>query len=953
MGGFLAASYALKVVEMPSGPNEAKTRKDLIDPALNRAGWDVDNPELVRLEIPVDGFDPKAWQAIKTKLGHIGEAGNSYNADLPIGISDYALYRPNGEVIAIVEAKRTSTDPRLAQAQAEFYVTELAERQSFQPFAFMTNGYDIYFLDAGQANKRMVAGFFSPGDLENLLSIRQNKQPLAQAVINTSITDRPYQIEAIRRVCETFEQNKRKALLIMATGTGKTRTVMSLVDIFLNTHQARRVLFVADRDPLVQQALDDGFKRFLPNEPNIRIATYTPVAEKQAKRLYVSTLQTLNICYQEFTPGFFDLIIFDEVHRSIFNKWNEVLQYFDARMIGLTATPADFVDRNTFLAFDCADGTPTFLYTYKQAVKDKYLVDYKLWAAKTRFQRRGIQGIDLSEEERNALIEQGIDPDDLNFAGTDLEKNVSNKDTLRKQWQEIMDQCLKDQSGQLPGKTIVFAMTQDHALRLAEVFEEMYPQWPGLASVITHSAEYKGDLIRKFKKEDYPRIAITVDLLETGIDVPEVVNLIFMKPVHSRIKLEQMIGRGTRSNETCTYYDRLPNGHKTEFLIIDFWENDFNRSADEEIAQSLPVLVTLFNTRLKLLAIYLDKPQSAERERLISQLRAQIAAIPIDSFSIKRVLPEVEIAWGDSFWLHLTPDKLDFLKLKVGSLLRYVSLVDVQASTFTSKVERLRLQVLTGKDATSTAESIAEDVSRLPDFVWEDPQRKPLLGLCLSPQLQSANADDLNKVTDLLADQMKYRREKPNAFLMLDLPDYIEMRGFILLKGGTERVYVDEYKRRVEQGILELVESDPTIQAIGHGEPVTDKQLIELERTLQQTLGGAALELSEDNIRKAYGMKVGSLLEFLRELFDLDGVPDYGDIVRRQFEAFIATHPFNADQVMFLRTVQSVFLQKRHMQLPDLYDAPSLTHFGDNAVERWFTGDQITEILAFTDSLAA
>ena len=926
--------------------NEATTRKELIDPALKKVGWNVNNPEQVRTEIPVDGFDPKAWEKVKRIL----EAGGLYEGNLPKGVSDYALYRPNGDIIAIVEAKRTSIDPRLAQTQAEFYVTQLEKLQGFRPFAFMTNGNDIYFLDAGNVNKRLVSGFFSPNDLENLLFIRQYKLPLSQTPINTAITDRLYQQEAIRRACETFEKKKkRKALLVMATGTGKTRTVMSLIDVYLRSNQARHILFVADRDALVQQAITDGFKKFLPSEPCERIFTH---ALNTTSRLYAVTLQTLNLCFQEFTPAFFDLIVFDEVHRSIFNKWNEVLQYFDARLIGLTATPADFIDRNTFLVFDCEDGTPTSLYTYKEAVDERYLVDYTLYTAKTKFQRKGIKGVDLSEEERNALLEQGIDPDELDFEGTDLEKDVSNKDTLRKQWQEIMDICLKDQSGQLPGKTIVFAMTQDHALRLGEVFEEMFPQFSNMARVITYKSDYKSSLIEQFKREDQPRIAITVDLLETGIDVPEVINLVFMKPVQSRIKLEQMIGRGTRCQEACRFLDRLPEGGKKEFLVIDFWENDFNKPPDEEITQSLPVLVTLFNTRLNILRLYLGSKQSEERDTMIARLRAQIAQIPTDSFSVKKVLPGIQQAWEDNFWFYVTTDKLDFLRLKVGPLLRYVPGVDVQSTTFTSKVERLKLQILTQKDTSATAQSIAEDVSRLPDFVYEDQQTAALARLCLSPQLQKGNPQELDRVIDTLSDQMKNRREKPNAFITLDLPDFIEMRGYILLKGGSERVYVEEYKRRVDEHILELVETHPTIEAISRGEQVSDVQLIELERTLRRTLGSSDIELTEENIRKAYGMKVGSLLEFLRNLFELETVPDYKDIVHRQFEIYIARHQFNADQIRFLRAVQNVLLQKHHLALLDLYEDP-FTSFGNEAVEKLFTKDQVTDILDFTDTLAA
>jgi type I restriction enzyme R subunit len=933
---------------MTQHPTESQTRRTLIDPALRKAGWDVDDPDQVRIEIPVDGFDPAAWKVLDAKLKRLKEAGVPYEVELPKGICDYALYRPNGDIVAVVDAKRASVDPRLAEAQTEFYVTEIAKQQDFRPFGFVTNGYDVYFWDMGRANKRLVAGFFSPTDLENLLYLRRNGAPLTQVPINTAITDRVYQHEAIRRVAEAFESGRRKALVVMATGTGKTRTAMSLVDIFLRANQARRILFVADRDALVEQARLEGFQDHIPDEPCTRIYTHRI---DQTNRLYVVTLQTLSKCFEQFTPAFFDLIIFDEVHRSIFNKWNEVLQYFDGRMIGLTATPADFIERNTFLEFDCHDETPTFLYEYEDAIDEGYLVDYSLYAARTRFQRAGIRGVDLSEEERNALIEQGIDPDSIDFTGTQLEKDVSNRDTLRKQWEEIWKVCYKDESGQLPGKTILFAMTQEHALRLADVFEEIFLQYPGLVQVITYKSEYKGTLIEKFKKESLPRIAISVDMLETGVNVPEVVNLVFMRPVHSRIKLEQMIGRGTRSHETCTHPEWLPDGHKSEFQIIDFWENDFSKRPQEQVAQNLPVLVTLFNTRLKLLELFLADQESDDAQRVIADLRGQIDLIPADAFSVKRIYPEVKDAWDDEFWRYLTPSKLRFLELKVGPLLRYAPGVDVPAATFVSKVERLKLQSLTGRTPTATAQSIAEDVSRLPDFAHEDLQRKAAIERCLPPQrLLKATVAQLNQVIDALADQMKNRRAKPGIFVELDLPDFVEMRGYILLMGGGQKVYVEEYRRRVEQRILDLVAGHPTIEAIDQGHPVTDQQLVELERTLRQELGGGDVELSEENIRKAYGVKVGSLLEFLRQLLEIEGIPDYGDVVRRQFEDYITSHPFNADQIHFLRAVQNVFLQRRQLALADLYEPP-LTSFGADAVERWFTTEEVNEVLSFVETL--
>jgi type I restriction enzyme R subunit len=259
----------------------------------------------------------------------------------------------------------------------------------------------------------------------------------------------------------------------MATGTGKTRVAMALIDVFLRAHQAQNVLFLADRDALVDQTLTDGFKAHLPHEPRDRV--YTHQIDK-TKRLFVATEQTLALCYAKFSPGFFDLIIFDEAHRSLFKRFTEVIEYFDARMIGLTATPANFIDRDTFRLFGCDANVPTFLYDYPQAVKERFLVDFILYQAHTSFQRKGIKGVDLSEEDRNALAEQGIDPDSLDYAGTEIEVEVSNKDTLRKQWEEVMETCLKDQSGQLPGKTIVFAMTKKHAHRTANEEPARAPQ---------------------------------------------------------------------------------------------------------------------------------------------------------------------------------------------------------------------------------------------------------------------------------------------------------------------------------------------------------------------------------------------------------------------------------------------------------------------------------------------
>jgi type I restriction enzyme R subunit len=910
---------------MPRQISEERTRKEMIDPQLDKAGWYLRDHSKVKIEIPVDGYDAEPMN----------------------GVTDYCLYRENGEVLAVVEAKKTVVDVRLAEAQLEYYIKEIEKHQSFRPFGFLANGYDIYFVEVGFAAKRLVNGFFTRQDLENQLFVRQNGKPLGVTEINNTIVDRAYQHEAIRRVSEEFEKGKRKALLVMATGTGKTRAIMGLIDVFMRADQAKRILFVADRDELVKQAKSDGFEQFLPDEPCTRLYSWDV---DTSKRLYAVTLQTLSNIFEQFSPAFFDLIIFDEVHRSIFNRYSEILQYFDGRMIGLTATPASYIDRDTFEAFDCHDDKPTYLYTYEQAIKDKYLVDYCLYAAQTRFQREGLHAASLTEEERNLLIQHGLDPDEINYEGTELEEKVTVTDMLRRQWQEIMDVVYKDSSGQYPGKTILFAMTQKHALRLEEAFNQVFPQFHGMARVITYKSNYRSTYLKAFKKGDRPRIAISVDMLDTGVDIPEVTNLVFMKPVGSPIKLQQMIGRGTRIQAACRKLELLPNFEKKEFLIIDFWENNFSRDAKEAPDNTTPVMVRVFNTRLNLLETYLDNQQNPECQGVITDLRTMIARIPTESLLVKRLMPEIEEVWQDGFWNYLLPSSIKKLRERVGPHLRYAADVDVAAETFTSKMERLKLARRTGKDTSEIAQSLAEDVMRLSENIL-DKRQIDLRRKCIPPTLESASFDELNEIRDGLAREMKNKSAREDPLVIDYLRDFIAVRGYIMLTKRGEQMYVEEYRRLVEKRILDLVANHPTVRAIQRGETVTDEQLLELERTLHRELGEGDLEVSPENIRKAFGgLKVDSFLAFARQVLELDALPDYHDVVQRQFEGYITQHQYNADQIRFLRAVQSVFLEKRKLETADLYEPP-LTNFGADAVEKWFTEKEVNEMVEFANRL--
>ena len=952
--------------------SESKTRYSIIDPQLQKAGWNLSDRTQVAFEIPVAGYD-----------GSVSE-----------GFTDYCLYRANGEVLAVVEAKRTSRDARVGQQQLLHYLEGIQKKQGFRPFGFMANGEEIFFWDSEVAAVRQVAGFFSPENLERLLFLKQNHKQLNSVEINRTIVERAYQVEAIRRISEAVEvKKKRKALLVMATGTGKTRTIMALIDVFLRTHNAQRVLFLADRDALVDQALTDGFKTFLPNESRARVRTYD-LEDAKRKRICVSTLQTLELCYDKFTPGDFDLIITDECHRSIYNKFTDVLAYFDGVQIGLTATPAEFIDRDTFKFFDCHDKIPTFLYTFDKAVEEKYLVDKNVYAAQTKFQRQGIKGANMTEEEKEELRKRGIDPDEIDYEGTDLERKVTNKDTLRAQWEEFMDVCYKDATGQYPGKSIIFAITHQHAMRLAETFNEMYPEYQGkLIQVIDSKMERSRDLLAIFKKQDMPRLAISVDMLDTGVDIPEVSNLAFMKPVNSQIKFWQMIGRGTRCQEACRHFEWLPNGKKEEFLIVDYWENfaHFNMlPAEEEKASQVPILVSIFNTRLQKLRLLLGEqsksPRHTERspdvlserseskdqegrsrsmlsasesdlsltdfQRTLRDIRADIARIPLESFSVKKVFKDDREAWEDDFWRYITEVKLEFLRMKVAPLLRFVPFVRPAETFFTSKMERCGLAHLQHKDLASHIQSIREDVSLLPTNIEEVKARQQHIDHVLSNDFwMHRTLATIDGAKEALTPVMKYKRERPSLVFELGLDDVIAMRKWVFLRKDSQRMYVEEYRKLIEQKIESLAAKHPTIAKLKSGESVNAEDLIRLEESLEVELGTDEISLDDENMLKAFGVRVGSLVDFLKHVLKIEALPSYETVVRRAFDGFILEHNYNADQSRFLRVVQSVFMQRRKLDLADLYEEP-FTNFGANAVEKLFGEDEIVELIDLAKRLA-
>jgi type I restriction enzyme, R subunit len=494
--------------------SESDIRNQFIDRKLQKVGYDTENTQQIFREYPVN---------------HL--------------FADYVILDTDQSILAVIEAKKYTRSSRDGQFQALDYAQILEWKQWFRPFIFLSNGKEIFFYNSEKNEvPRKVKTFFRIEDLRKLKQLQKMQVAPTSIKIDANIAGRHYQQEAIKKVVEGIEAKKREFLLVMATGTGKTRTAMWLIDVMLYSKQAQKVLFLSDRIALRDQAYEDGFSVYFKSTPKTKIETGKT---DENARLYSATYQTMINLLDTFSSGFFDLIIVDEVHKSIYGEWKVILEHFDAIKVWLTATPLKYVERNTYNSFGCRDEDPTYYYGYEQAVAEKFLVPYNVLIARTKFQIQGIKGNELPKEILDQLKKEGKDPEEYNFEGTEIGKKIDNKDTNRAVIKEFMEQSYKLEDG-LPGKTIIFAMNQAHAENLQATFEEMYPHLANFSVIITSSVEKNDELLADFKKlktwKKF-RVAISVDMLDTGVDVPEIVNLVFARKIFSQAKFWQMIGR--------------------------------------------------------------------------------------------------------------------------------------------------------------------------------------------------------------------------------------------------------------------------------------------------------------------------------------------------------------------------------------------------------------------------
>lgn len=921
---------------------EWKTRLEKIDVQLNKSGWNVKDKSKIRLEVDTkqSNFKNRDYKVVSETLKNDDESK----------YADYLLLDSKGDPLAIIEAKRTTKDPIIGQKQAEQYAMDIKKQTGKDVFLFLSSGYQNIFWNYPYESPRKVVGFHSLEDLERLRFQNLAKEKLIDIKIKGEITNRSYQIEAVKRVIENIERGKRKSLLVMATGCGKTRTAMSIIDVLLRGKKAQKILFLADRKELRKQAFE-AFQEHIPHESKSII--YSGSLEK-GHRVYVSTIQTFMGCYQDFSIGEFDVIVADECHRSIYNKWKDVFTYFDAIQIGLTATPSSWIEKDTFRFFECEDKKPTVLYTYEDAVKEGYLSDYRVMGVQTHFQIEGIGKGDLPDSIKKKLLEEGMDEEHLNWDGTEIEKKVAVLGTNEAIIREFMENCLLDETGTLPAKTIIFAVSKKHAKRIWEAFEKLYPEYKGkLTRVITSEDSRAEDLLKDFKKEKFPRIAISVDMLDTGVDVPEVCNLVFAKPIFSRIKFWQMIGRGTRHNDVCKHKTWLPFGKKENFLIFDFWNNFeyFNLHPKGKEANLTDAITTrIMKVRIEQLKYFKKFKDDSKAKEVQDLILKSINKLPKNSISIKEKINFIEQVNEENFWNGVGLDYANYLQKNILPLMRYQKDVNLFISSFELKCEELSLALLKKdeKAFNRAKDKITEWLRCLPVNLQQVKDKKTLLDKILTPEFwKELTFEDTIMLKKEFAPLMPYKRKEPRRMIVLDIDDVIQQRKLIEFSPDGKEEYIGVYKKKVEEKIYELAKNDPTIMKIKEGEVVYGEDIEKLERNLNS----AELYINENNLQKIYEQK-GTLTEFLKHILKIKKLKSPQERIDEEFKTFIASHNelYNSNQINFLRTLQTVFTKKKHIEYKDFFEAP-FTNFGVNAPIPLFEENQLKELVSICNKL--
>lgn len=903
--------------------DEATTRRRLIDTLLVSAGWDVGangaSTEQVGQEIEVD------HQPTASKKGK----------------SDYVLWGDNGKPIGVIEAKKTAVDPEAGRTQAKCYADGLEKMHGHRPVIFYTNGYDIWMWnDASGEPPRKLYGFYSLDSLEYLLYQRTNKELLTKTAPSPLIAGRMYQIEALKRVVERFAAKHRQALVVQATGTGKTRVAISLCDLLLRAKWAKRILFLCDRKELRKQA-HNTFKEHLPGEPRTYVTSAT--SKDRDKRIYLATYPAMMECYESFDVGFFDLIIADESHRSIYNRYRELFGHFDCLQVGLTATPVEFIARNTYKIFGCEDRDPTAYFSFEDAINNvpQYLVPFEVITHTTPFLRKGIKYSEMSETQKQQLEEDEAVPAAVEFEQGDVDKAVFNKDTNRVILRNLMETGIRDATGTRVGKSIIFARNHNHAILLQNLFDEMYPQYGGqFCRVIDNYDPRAEELIDDFKGLGHNpdlAIAISVDMLDTGIDVPEIVNLVFAKPVYSYVKFWQMIGRGTRLCENLFG----PDKHKTHFLIFDHWKNfeyfdQKYQPAEPKQAKSLTQIV--FESRIKLAETALHQANPEAFEMAIDLIAKDIADLPSNTIAIKEKWKQIKAVSNPDRLRQFEAATKDMLLNEIAPLMQWRNIGGNEAAhKFDLLVCRLQTEHL--KKSSSFNDLKIDLQGQLNDLRMNLSQVKAVAPLVVETRTDAfwtgVTVAKLEDMRGKLRGVMQYRQSgggggslPPKVIDIKEDPTLIERKKHAVKLEGLQ---LAAYRNRVEKVLRELFETNETLKRIKVGEPVTDADLEAL----------TSLVLTQDPMLNLHDLVdyypdcAGHLDLAIRSIIGLDAAA-----VSKRFTAFVQKHPtLNSVQIRFLDLLQNHIAKYGSIELGRLYEAPFTTIHTDS-IDGLFTDEE-------------
>ena len=886
-------------VPKPLDLSEYSTRKLYIDSMLREAGW-------------TEGRD---W------LNEVEFLGMPNRSET--GRADYVLYDDMHRPLAIIEAKRTCVDVSKGRQQAKLYADILEQQYHRRPVIFLTNGFETHILD-GQYPERKCAAIYSKRDLEkwyNLLSMRTS---LKHASADRQIAGRYYQEAAVRAVCDSFDQkNRRKALLVMATGSGKTRTVIALCKVLLDAGWVKNILFLADRNSLVTQAK----RSFVNLLPNLSCTNLVEEKDNYTAHCVFSTYQTMLSCIDTandregriFTSGHFDLVICDEAHRSIYNKYKDIFNWFDAPLIGLTATPKDEVDKNTYEIFELENGVPTYGYDLAQAVKDGYLVDYVSVESRLKFMEQGIVYDELSDEDKEAYEktfgdEDGKIPESISSSA--LNSWIFNEDTIRQALHILMTNGLKVDYGQKLGKTIIFAKNHEHAEKIHQIFLKEYPHLPDFTKVIDNYMTYAQSAIDEFSEAwKMPQIAISVDMLDTGIDVPEVLNLVFFKKVMSKAKFWQMIGRGTR---LCPML--IDGKDKERFYIFDFCGNfEFFRlhkgkATANTIALQGAVFSLKFDIAYRLQGIeYQTDRLAAYRDALVKQMSAKVKELKRDSFAVRQHLKYVDAYAMEEGYTCLSYEDTLLIREEIAPLI-LPEQEEVSAVRFDALMYGIELACLAGKPYTRARGDLMKRVRRIAEVanIPEIQEQTDFIRRVLDTDyVERAGIDEFEEIRQRLRSLMKYI---PKQYVRYDTNFEDDLLSMEWKEAELENDELNNYKAKAEFYIRQH-QDHLVIAKLRTNQPLTNTDMEALEELLWKEIG----------TRQDYENEIGEkpLGEFVREIVGLDM-----NAAKEAFSEYLTDSNLDSRQIYFVNQIVEYVVQNGMMKDLSVLQEPPFTDQG-------------------------